>query len=41
MPANIFCADPAANLVFFVGKEPNLHWQTFADCIFDVAARPA
>ncbi len=34
MPKNIFHADPAANLVFFLGAEPNLRWQTFADAIF-------
>ena len=34
MPANVFWADEASNLVFFVGKEPNLKWQAFADCIF-------
>src|SRR4051794_37653186 len=33
MPANIFAADTSANLVFFVGKEPNLRWQGFSDCI--------
>lgn len=33
-PSNIFWADEASNLVFFVGKEPNLRWQGFADCIF-------
>lgn len=37
MPSNIFWADQAANLVFFVGKEPNLRWQTFANCIFELA----
>src|SRR5687767_14728389 len=34
MPSNVFWADEAANLVFFVGKEPNLRWPTFAECIF-------
>jgi proteasome assembly chaperone (PAC2) family protein len=34
MPKNIFHVDPAANLVFFLGAEPNLRWQTFADAIF-------
>jgi len=33
-PTNTFWADEASNLVFFVGKEPNLRWQGFADCIF-------
>jgi proteasome assembly chaperone (PAC2) family protein len=36
MPGNTFYAAPADNLVFFVGKEPNLLWQAFADCIFKV-----
>jgi proteasome assembly chaperone (PAC2) family protein len=38
MPANTFWADEAANLVFFVGKEPNLRWQAFADCLFELIA---
>jgi proteasome assembly chaperone (PAC2) family protein len=33
-PSNIFWVDEMSNLVFFVGKEPNLRWQAFADCIF-------
>lgn len=37
MPTNIFHCDPSANLVFFLGKEPNLLWQGFADCIFALA----
>lgn len=39
MPSNDFYADPPANVAFFLGKEPNLNWPGFADCIFDVAAR--
>ena len=39
MPSNEFHADPAAGIAFFVGKEPNLNWPGFADCIFDVTAR--
>jgi proteasome assembly chaperone (PAC2) family protein len=39
MPTNTFHADPEANLAFFIGKEPNLRWQEFADCIFEVAGR--
>jgi proteasome assembly chaperone (PAC2) family protein len=39
MPANTFYVDERANLVFFVGKEPNLRWQAFADCLFEVARR--
>jgi proteasome assembly chaperone (PAC2) family protein len=37
MPTNTFYCDQAANLVFFIGKEPNLRWQQFASCIFEVA----
>jgi len=36
MPGNEFYADPPANIAFFLGKEPNLDWQGFADCIFEV-----
>jgi proteasome assembly chaperone (PAC2) family protein len=38
-PTNTFHCDEAANLVFFLGKEPNLRWQEFAGCIFDVASQ--
>jgi len=37
LPTNVFHCDPAANLVFFIGHEPNLRWQAFADCIFHIA----
>ena len=37
MPTNTFFCDESANLVFFIGKEPNLRWQEFASCIFEVA----
>jgi proteasome assembly chaperone (PAC2) family protein len=36
VPENIFQADPAANLVFFLGAEPNLRWQAFADALFEL-----
>ena len=37
MPSNTFyCHDPA-NLVLFVGREPNLRWRTFGECIFQLA----
>jgi proteasome assembly chaperone (PAC2) family protein len=36
-PSNIFHCDENAGLIFFIGKEPNLLWQTFADCIFALA----
>jgi proteasome assembly chaperone (PAC2) family protein len=35
-PENVFHADPGSNLVFFLGAEPNLRWQAFADAIFDL-----
>jgi proteasome assembly chaperone (PAC2) family protein len=41
MPSNVFHADPAAKMAFFVGKEPNLNWPGFADCIFEVVKRLA
>ena len=36
-PANRFyyCAD--ARLILFSGKEPNLNWPDYADCLFAVA----
>ena len=37
MPLNTFYAHEAGNLVLFVGKEPNLRWRTFGDCIFHFA----
>jgi len=39
MPTNTFYCDEKSNLVFFIGKEPNLKWQGFADCIFEVTKR--
>jgi proteasome assembly chaperone (PAC2) family protein len=39
LPDNdVFC-DMSANMVFFIGREPNLKWQRFADCLFAVAER--
>jgi len=37
LPDNTFHADPAADLLFFIGKEPNLRWPSFADAIFSLA----
>ncbi|MGE3807842.1 MAG: PAC2 family protein, partial [Gemmataceae bacterium] len=37
MPENRFYAKEAADLVLFVGKEPNLRWRTFGDCVFHLA----
>lgn len=35
-PENVFYCAPDKNLILFEGKEPNLHWDTFADCILEV-----
>jgi hypothetical protein len=37
MPSDTFSCHEPANLVLFVGKEPNLGWRTFADCVFALA----
>jgi len=37
MPKNRFFAYEEANLLFFVGKEPNMHWRDFGKCIFHLA----
>ena len=37
MPSNVFYCHEPADLVLFVGKEPNLRWRTFGECIFEVA----
>ena len=37
MPENRFYADPTSNLLLFIGKEPNLQWRAFGDCIFEFA----
>jgi proteasome assembly chaperone (PAC2) family protein len=37
MPTNEFYHAASANMLLFKGKEPNLKWRTFGDCIFEVA----
>lgn len=37
MPTNTFYCHESADLVLFVGKEPNLHWRAFGNCIFRLA----
>ena len=37
MPAATFYCHEAANLILFVGKEPNLRWNTFANCVLELA----
>jgi proteasome assembly chaperone (PAC2) family protein len=39
MAQNDFYADPASNTAFFIGREPNLNWPGFADCLYDVVGR--
>ncbi len=34
MPSNTFYVSQRTRLVLFVGKEPNLRWQSFAACMF-------
>lgn len=37
MPANTFFCSESANLLLFVGDEPNLRWQTFGHCVLEFA----
>lgn len=37
MPANTFYCHAPANLLLFLGKEPNLRWRAFGDAVLDVA----
>ena len=39
MPANVFHCHESANLLLFLGREPNLRWPTFADCVLEFARR--
>jgi proteasome assembly chaperone (PAC2) family protein len=38
-PANTFHLDEKSRMLFFVGKEPNINWPAFAQCIFNIALR--
>jgi len=40
-PENVFHADEATGLVLLCGKEPNLNWEDFADCVFTLASELA
>jgi proteasome assembly chaperone (PAC2) family protein len=35
---NVFHADEARNMIFFLGREPNIDWIGFSQAIFDLAA---
>jgi proteasome assembly chaperone (PAC2) family protein len=39
IPENVFHADVEGKLLFFLGAEPNLRWQRFADAIFGMCER--
>jgi proteasome assembly chaperone (PAC2) family protein len=39
MPGNTFFGHAPANLILFVGKEPNLRWREFGDCVLELARR--
>jgi proteasome assembly chaperone (PAC2) family protein len=38
MPLNKFCYDQETELIFFLGKEPNLQWHDFAEDIFSLCS---
>jgi proteasome assembly chaperone (PAC2) family protein len=38
LPTNIFYCQESTNVVFFVGKEPNLRWELFGDAILHLAS---
>ena len=37
-PENKFYCHERGNVVLFQGKEPNIHWKEYAECIFEVAS---
>jgi predicted ATP-grasp superfamily ATP-dependent carboligase len=37
MPENVFYVHPPANLVLFIGKEPNMRWRAFGECVLEFA----
>jgi proteasome assembly chaperone (PAC2) family protein len=39
MPVGTFYCHKPANLVLFLGKEPNLRWREFGDCVLELAKR--
>lgn len=38
IPENTFFYSEESNLILFSGKEPNLNWEEFSECIFSVCA---
>lgn len=39
MPESVFHVAAGQNLVLFSGKEPNVGWQSFADCVFELCEK--
>jgi proteasome assembly chaperone (PAC2) family protein len=39
MPTNVFSCHEPANLMLFLGREPNLCWRDFGDCVLELARR--
>lgn len=39
MPENVFFGEPGSDTILFLGKEPNLAWQDYADCMFELCGR--
>jgi proteasome assembly chaperone (PAC2) family protein len=39
VPADAFFASEEADLIFFLGKEPNLLWEKFANCILSLCSQ--
>jgi hypothetical protein len=37
MPTNVFYCHEPANLLLFLGREPNLRWRVFGDCVLELA----
>lgn len=37
MPTSVFYCHEPARLLLFVGKEPNMHWRAFGDCVLRLA----
>src|SRR5262245_42126564 len=37
MPEGVFYCHEPANVVLFLGKEPNLRWRSFGDCVVEMA----
>ena len=38
IPSNTFLCSEKDNLIIFLGKEPNLNWEEFSECIFSVCS---